>query len=81
MSPDIDQSCVFPSADRFGLHHSCRRIEDWEETGIDSNFRVRLYNYQLRVNSLNFSLSAPLKLMIWDLQSHIDGVGVVKVVH
>ena len=54
---------------------------DWEETGIDSNFRVRLYNYQLTVNSLNFSLSAPLKLMIWDLQSHIDGVGVVKVVH
>ena len=54
---------------------------DWEETGIDSNFRVRLYNYQLTVYSLNFSLSAPLKLMILDWKSPIDGVGVVKVVH
>ena len=47
MSPDVDQSCVFPSEDGYGVHHSCRRIEDWEETGIeDSKYRVKYAKFQ-----------------------------------
>ena len=56
------------------------RIVDWEETGIeDSKYRVNIHNFKLRKKSV-LSLSAPLKLMMRDWQSHIDGVGVVKVV-
>ena len=49
MSPDVDQSCVFPSEDGFGQHHSCRRIVDWEETGIeDSKYRVNMQILKLK---------------------------------
>ena len=41
MSPDVDQSCVFPSEDGYGEHNGCRRIEDWEETGIPE-WRIKL---------------------------------------
>ena len=84
MSPDVDQSCVFPSEDGFGEHNGCRRIGgagDWEETGIeDSKFRVNIHNLKLRKKSV-FSLSAPLKLMMRGWQGSTGGVGVVKVVH
>ena len=40
MSPDVDHSCVFPSEDGYGEHNGCRRIEDWEETGINDTYRV-----------------------------------------
>ena len=78
--PDVDQSCVFPSEDGYGEHNGCRRIEDWEETGINDTYRVIFYNSRLKL-MLASSLSAPLKLIMRDLQSSIDGVGVVKVVH
>ena len=79
--PDVDQSCVFPSEDGYDEHNSCRRIVDWEETGIeDSKSRVNTRNFKLRKKSV-FSLSAPLKLMMRDWQISSAGVGVVKVVH
>ena len=80
MSPDVDQSCVFPSEDGYGEHNGCRRIVDWEETGINDTYRVIFYNSRLKL-ILAFSLSAPLKLMMQDWRRFIDGVGVVKVVH
>ena len=83
MSPVVGQSCVFPSEDPNGyaVHDACRRIVDWEATGIeDRNYRVILYDYQFKLDTC-FSLSALLKLMMRDWQSSIDGVGVVKVVH
>ena len=81
MSPDVDQSCVFPSEDGYGEHNGCRRIEDWEETGIeDKRYRVNIHNFKLRKKCV-FSLSAPLKLMMRDWQISSAGVGVVKVVH
>ena len=79
MSPDVDQSCVFPSEDGYGEHNGCRRIVDWEETGINDTYRVIFYNSRLKL-MLAFSLSAPLKLMMRDSRLFIDGVGVVKVV-
>ena len=82
MSPDVDQSCVFPSEDSYSHQHfGCRRIEDWEETGIeDKRYRVNIHNFKLRKKCV-FSLSAPLKLMMRDWQISSAGVGVVKVVH
>ena len=80
MSPDVEQSCVFPSEDGYGEHNGCRRIVDWEETGINDTYRVIFYNSRLKL-MLAFSLSAPLKLMMRDWRRFIDGVGVVKVVH
>ena len=80
MSPDVDQSCVFPSEDGYGEHNGCRRIEDWEETGINDTYRVIFYNSRLKL-ILAFSLSVQLKLMMQDWRRFIDGVGVVKVVH
>ena len=80
MSPDVDHSCVFPSEDGYGEHNGCRRIVDWEETGINDTYRVIFYNYRLKL-MLAFSLSVPLKLMMRDWQSSSAGVGVVKVVH
>ena len=44
MSPDVDQSCVFPSEDGYGEHNGCRRIVDWEETGISDTYRVNRYH-------------------------------------
>ena len=80
-SPDVDQSCVFPSEDGYGEHNGCRRIVDWEETGIeDSKYRVNIHNFKQRKKSV-FSLSAPLKLMMRDWRRFTAGVGVVKVVH
>merc|ERR1712016_444824 len=63
MSPDVDQSCVFPSEDGYGEHNGCRRIEDWEETGINDAYRVIFYNSRLKL-IFAFSLSAQLKLMM-----------------
>ena len=80
MSPDVDQSCVFPSEDGYGEHNGCRRIADWEETGINDTYRVHDILKFLKL-MLASSLSAPLKLMMWDWRRFIDGVGVVKVVH
>ena len=49
MSPDVDQSCVFPSEDGYGEHNACRRIVDWEETGIEhSKYRVNMHNFKQR---------------------------------
>ena len=79
MSPDVDHSCVFPSEDGYGEHNGCRRIVDWEETGINDTYRVTFYNFRLEL-MLAFSLSAPLKLMMRDWQISSAGVGVVKVV-
>ena len=44
MSPDVDQSCVFPSEDGYGEHNGCRRIVDWEENGISDTYRVNIYH-------------------------------------
>ena len=56
MPPDTDQSCVFPFVDGFDSgedinfrmdytsHRGCRRIEGWEETGINDTYRVIFYN-------------------------------------
>ena len=78
MSPDVDQRCVFPSRDGsvqygvseevekeegYGQNWGCRRIEDWEETGINDTYRVTFYNFRLEL-MLAFSLSAQLKLMM-----------------
>ena len=49
MSPDVDQSCVFPSEDGYGEHNGCRRIVDWEETGINDTYRVIFYNSRLKL--------------------------------
>ena len=76
MSPDVDHSCVFPSEDGYGEHNGCRRIVDWEETGINDTYRVIFYNSRLKL-MLAFSMSVQLKLMMRDWQSHIDGVGVI----
>ena len=75
MSPDVDQSCVFPSEDGYGQNWGCRRIEDWEETGINDTYRVIFYNSRLKL-MLAFSMSVQLKLMMRDWQSTTDGVGV-----
>ena len=80
MSPDVDQSCVFPSEDGYGEHNGCRRIVDWEETGINDTYRVIFYNSRLKL-ILAFSLSVQLKLMMQDWRRFINGDGVVKVVH
>ena len=90
MSPDIDQRCVFPTIEEYGedsdgrmrsaVNWECRRIEDWEETGINDTYRVIFYNSRLKL-IFAFSLSAQLKLMVLDWRRFIDGVGVVKVVH
>ena len=90
MSPDIDQHCIFPSIEEYGedfngrtrsaVNWECRRIEDWEETGINDTYRVIFYNSRLKL-MLAFSLSAPLKLMMRDWRRFTAGVGVVKVVH
>ena len=80
MSPDVDHSCVFPSEDGYGEHNGCRRIVDWEETGINDTYKVILYNSRLKL-ILAFSLSVQLKLMMQDWRRFINGVGVVKVVH
>ena len=49
MSPDVDQSCVFPSEVGYGEHNGCRRIVDWEETGIeDSKYRVNMQILKLK---------------------------------
>ena len=45
ISPDVDQSCVFPSEDGYGEHNGCRRIVDWEETGISDTYRVNIYHF------------------------------------
>ena len=58
--PDVDQSCVFPSEDGYGEHNGCRRIEDWEETGIeDKRYRVniRKIRAQARLRKDSFVLS------------------------
>ena len=48
-SPDVYHSCVFPSEDGYGEHNGCRRIVDWEETGIeDSKYRVNIHNFKQR---------------------------------
>ena len=80
MSPDVDQSCVFPSEDGYGEHNGCRRIVVWEETGINDTYRVIFYNSRLKL-MLALSLSVQLKLMMRDWRLFKDGVGVVKVVH
>ena len=80
MSPNVDQSCVFPSLDGYGEHNGCRRIEDWEETGINDTYRVIFYNSRLKL-MLALSMSVQRKLIMWDWQSSTGGVGVVKVVH
>ena len=80
VSPDVDQSCVFPSEDGYGEHNGCRRIVDWEETGINDTYRVIFYNSRLKL-MLALSLSVQLKLMMRDWRCFKDGVGVVKVVH
>ena len=64
MPPDVDQSCVFPSTEGY-IYWGCRRIEDWEETGINDTYRVTFYNFRLEL-MLAFSLSAQLKLMMRD---------------
>ena len=52
MSPDVDQSCVFPSEDGYdddvGINWGCRRIVDWEETGINDTYRVIFHNSRLK---------------------------------
>ena len=45
ISPDVDQSCVFPSEDGYGEHNGCRGIVDWEETGISDTYRVNRYHF------------------------------------
>ena len=80
ISPDVDQSCVFPSNNDGMKWDFCRRIEDWEETGINDTYRVIFYNSRLKI-MLAFSLYAQPKLMMRDWRCFIDGVGVVKVVH
>ena len=44
MSPYVDHNCVFPSEDGYGEHNGCRRIVDWEETGISDTYRVNIYH-------------------------------------
>ena len=94
MSPDIDQSCVFPSIDdstydfvddsnfymRYAVNWGCRRIERYEETGINDTYRVIFQNSRLKL-MLAFSMSVQRKLMMRNWQSSTSGVGVVKVVH
>ena len=90
MSPDIDQHCIFPSIEEYGedfdgrmrsaINWECRRIEDWEETGINDTYRVIFQNSRLKL-MLAFSMSVQLKLMMREWQSPTGGVGVVKVVH
>ena len=57
ISPDVDHSCVFPSEDGYGQHNGCRRIVDWEETGIeDSKYRVNTQNVKLRKKSVSVNI-------------------------
>ena len=41
ISPDVDQSCVFPFVDGYGDQNGCRNTEDFEERGLeDSKYKV-----------------------------------------